>query len=363
MVNASFAQARRMHILPDMCKSLNSLTIVFALACSLWFVSPARAWIDSGHKIVSMVAWEELTPKTKAAVLEILKAHPRYEKDLLANAPKDASEDEMGRHLFASAAVWPDLVRLQSHPMRAAYNHPDWHYIDIPFVLDNQRLPTTHPSTQPGPRNIVEALHKVTGDIADAKVSAADKAIAMCWIVHLVGDIHEPLHAATLFSHQFPKGDQGGNLALVLRDPPYADSQMKLHLLWDELPGNYKSEDLDGYVATGLRTDKRYSRDALKDQLSVTDFAAWADESHALAVKYAYLDGNLKTAVAPPPPRDDQSPSTRPAAPPKELLGSHAKVPGVPPGYLAQSEEVAERQVVLAGYRLADLLNNAFDPK
>jgi hypothetical protein len=356
-----------MPILLGMCKSLNYSVRVFVVACCLWLVSPARAWIDSGHKIISMIAWDELTPKTKAAVLEILKAHPRYEKDLLANAPEGAAGEEIDRHVFASAAVWPDLVRLQSHPMRAVYNHPAWHYIDIPIVMDNQPVPKHSPSTQPGPHDVIEALKKVTGDITDAKLSPADKAIALCWIAHLVGDIHEPLHAATLYSRQFPKGDEGGNLALVLRDPPYLDSSMKLHLLWDELPGNYKSEDLDGYVASGLRSDKRFSREALKDDLAVTDFAAWADASHALAIKYAYLDGKLKTAVGPTPPRDDQSSTTRPtaapAAAPKELLGTHAKVPGVPMGYLQRSEQVAMRQVVLAGYRLADLLNNTFDPK
>jgi hypothetical protein len=350
-----------------MCKSLNCIAKIFVLACCLWLVSPARAWIDSGHKIVSMIAWEELTPKTRAAVLDILKAHPRYEKDLLANAPEDATGDELDRHVFASAAIWPDLVRLQSHPMRAAYNHPAWHYIDIPIVIDNQPVPAHSASTEPGPHNIVEALRKVTSDVVDANVSPADKAIALCWVVHLVGDIHEPLHAATLYSPQFPKGDQGGNLALVLRDPPYRDSSMKLHLLWDELPGTFKSEDLDSYVANGLRDDKRFSRDAMTQELSVTDFSAWADESHALALKYAYLDGTLKTASAPPPPRDDQPGSAAPAdAPPppqRELLGSRAKVPGVPPGYLQKSEQVAMRQVALAGHRLAELLNAKFDPK
>jgi hypothetical protein len=358
-----FAQSELNPILTRMCKPFNYVILLFVSAFWLSLVSPARAWIDCGHKIVSIVAWDELTPKTKAAVIEILKQHPRFDKDLLAMAPKDAAGDDLDRHIFASAAIWPDLVRAQSNPMHTAYNHPAWHYIDIPFVVDNQPVPKPRPTTRPGPQNIVEALQKVTTDVKDPNISASDKAVAMCWIIHLVGDIHQPLHAASLYSPQYPKGDQGGNNQLVLRDPPYADSKTKLHLLWDELPGQFKSEDMDSYEAGGLLADKRFSREMMKDELTVTDFTAWANESHLLAVKYAYLDGKLKTAVAPPRREEgaDSGATDKAPAPPEELVGSRAKIPGVPQGYLEQSEEVAMHQVVLGGYRLANLLNAMFE--
>ncbi len=72
---------------------------------------------------------------------------------------------------------------------------------------------------------------------------------------------------------------------------------------------------------------------------------AWAKESRQLAVDDAYLDGHLKAAVGAPGGR------------------TTGAVPGLPPGYLRQAEHVAMRQVTLAGYRLADLLNGVFDPK
>jgi hypothetical protein len=317
------------------------------------------AWIETGHKIVAMVAWDELTPQVKAAVLQTLKAHPRYDKDLVGEAattaPAEANDidrlvaplpDSADRHVFAQAATWPDMVRLQGHPMHAAYHHPFWHYIDIPVIVDNQPVPPDKTADSPPPRDIVEALTKCVADLKNPAVSDSDKAIALCWLEHLVGDIHQPLHAAMLVSPQFPKGDQGGNAITLLRDPPYPNSAMNLHLLWDSLPGQFKSEDLDHYEADGLRNDPRFTREKFADALAVTDFMAWAKESNALAAHYAYLDGKLKGATT----NRDRS-------------GPREEIPGVPPGYLAQAETVALRQVALAGHRLADVLNGLYGAK
>ena len=65
------------------------------------------AWIDTGHKIVAMIAWEDLTPKTRAAITEFLQKHPRYEKDLLLEAPEGATPEQLAQHAFATAATWP----------------------------------------------------------------------------------------------------------------------------------------------------------------------------------------------------------------------------------------------------------------
>lgn len=380
-------------------------------------VWPARAWIDAGHKIVAMMAWEELTPTARAGVVATLKAHPRFEKDLVRELPPttepttqtvitdDFLEPLPGatdRHVFANAAVWPDLVRLQSHPMRATYNHPLWHYITIPIVVDNQPLPAEPKPKDPPPHNIVDALSKCVADLKDPAVSQADKAVALCWIEHLVGDIHQPLHSGGRVSPQYPKGDEGGNLIVLLRDPPYADSSTKLHLIWDSLPGQGKGDDVNRYQAEGIRSDPRFSREKMKEALTVTDFMAWANESHALAVRYVYLDGKLKGATT-REARDSQreylereaqrdtrrdarregqrAGTTQPAAAvddaqpeilrpiggqPQARTGPReytSRVPGVPPGYIARAESVAIRQVALAGHRLADFLNAVYAEK
>jgi hypothetical protein len=148
-----------------------------------------------------------------------------------------------------------------------------------------------------------------------------------------------------MYSPQFPNSDQGGNAFLVLRDPPFPDSKMNLHLIWDSLPGDFDNRDLESYIADGLQKDPRFSRTRLKDLLAVKDFAAWANESHELAVKVAYLDGQLNGLKA-------------------HAAEDHDKpIPGLPHGYLNNAEAVADHCLVLAGYRTADLLNSIFDGK
>ncbi len=317
-----------------------------ALAFAMLGASGASAWIDCGHKIAAVITWDDLTPRAKAQIAELLKQHPRYEKDLLDSLPKGTDEGGTARYALANAACWPDLVRGPAHPMHFVANHPAWHYIDIPYSIDNQAVPATQPTKDPGPHNVIEALEKNTKDLKNPATAAGDRAIALCWVLHLCGDIHQPLHACSLYSPQFPDGDQGGNAVIVLRDPPFVDSQKKLHFIWDSLPGEYKSLDWDGYIADGLRNDPRFSRDRLKDLLAVKDFAAWANESHQLAIDHAYLGGTLKGLSA------------------VQLRADPTLVaPGVPKGYIEQAEQVVNQRMILAGYRTADLLNSIFDSK
>ena len=322
---------------------------------ALTMVLPAArawGWVDTGHKLVALIVWDELTPAARAKAVQILKQHPRYEKDLLAGLPAGSDEPAAARHAFTMASIWPDQVKAQGHPMHVAANHPDWHYIDLPFRPEggpDQKAATAPPSdaNASGPHDIVEALTKNVDVLRDASAIGADRAIALCWVLHLGGDIHQPLHAITLVSRQFPDGDKGGNAFLVLREPPFLNSQMNLHLIWDGLPGTYKSDEAIEYLAAGLRADPSLSREQLKDALARKDFAAWARESHALAVEHAYLNGTLQGAVA-----------ARGGIP---EVG--AQVPGLPPGYLQQAERVAFRQIALAAHRTADLLNDAFEPQ
>ena len=333
-------------------------SLMFAAVLAL--AAPAWAWIDTGHKVVAFVAWEDLTPAARAAIAATLRAHPRYEKDLLSGGSLEPvppavtagmTPAELDRRAFAAAAVWPDLIKAFGHPMHH-YSHPDWHYINLPFVEPSTRpAATSEPAAagsrpdRPGPRDVVQALTAVTAELRNSATKPDQRAVDVCWIAHLVGDIHQPLHACSLFDAQFPNGDQGGNSDIVLRDARYANTRMNLHLIWDSLPGDFASDDLDRYEALGLRADPRYARSTYGPQLGVTDFMAWAKESHQLAVDDAYLDGHLKAATATDGGRSN--------------IGT---APGLPPGYLLTAEHVAMRQVTLAGYRLADLLNGIFDP-
>jgi hypothetical protein len=326
---------------------------LFAFALLL-ISAPCFAWIDTGHKVVALIAWEDLTPKSRAAVTDLLKQHPRYEKDLLPGAPADESDEARARTAFAVAATWPDIVRSPANPMNHVANHPAWHYIDIPYILDGV-TPPADKNDAPGPHNAVEALTQCAGELKDAKVTPADKAVDLCWIEHLTGDIHQPLHAVSLYSAKQPDGDRGGNQDMVLKDPRYRNTLTNLHLLWDSLPGDFKSEELCDFEAKGLRADPNYSREKLKDMIAAADVSVWAKESHELAISDVYLNGKLQYAIA-------QSGGGGGGG----AAGGGANgdaTPGVPPGYLLNAEHVAMKRVALAGYRLADELNAIFDAK
>ncbi len=334
-------------------------SLVFAAVVSL--ASPGWAWIDTGHKVVAFIAWDELTPATKTAVAAILKGHPRYEKDLLSGGSLDPaatdatagmSPGDLDRRAFAAAAIWPDLIKAKTHPYNKRQGHSDWHFIDLPFV-ESASQPATAPAdaAAPGqgdaaePRNVVEALHACMGRLRDPATAVDQRAFDLCWVAHLVGDIHQPLHCCSLFDAQFPKGDQGGNSEIVLKDGRFANTKHNLHLIWDSLPGDFASDELDRFEAVGLRGDPHYAR-ATYPQLATTDFMAWAKESRQLAVEDAYLNGHLEAATGGFGDRTPQG----------------VKVPALPAGYMQAAEHIAMRQVTLAGYRLADLLNGSLDP-
>jgi hypothetical protein len=317
--------------------------VVLAAACALLRPSVASAWNYTGHRTIATVAYDELTPAVRAKLDAILRAHPRYEKDLLGDMPHGYPEPQ--RFAFAMAGFWPDIIRSQSNPMHFTHHKPMWHYIDVRFQLPDWK-PATAPSTgaapattQPvveGPKNVVEAIAKNRADLRNASLTDAERAVALCWLVHTVADIHQPLHATTLYSAQFPDGDKGGNSFMV-----YVRRQSQnLHAVWDEMLGLQSSPTMINYLAASIRSDPNLRREAMP-QSGQTDPEAWKTESHELGRTVVYREGTLVGASNDDVRRD---PAT--------------VVPPLPEGYLRDAEPVALRRAALAGYRLADLLNS-----
>src|SRR5918993_20656 len=221
------------------------VAVLVVVSCAWLAPSAARAWNYTGHRTIATIAYDELTPAVRAKVDAILRAHPRYEKDLLGEMPPGYGEP--ARYAFAMAGYWPDIIRSQSNPMHFTHHKPMWHYVDVRFQLPDWRPATapatgaaSAPATQPvveGPKNIIEAIEKNRVDLRSASVHDAERAVALCWLVHLVADLHQPLHATTLYSAQFPDGDKGGNsfIVSVRRD------NVNLHAVWDEMLGRQTS--------------------------------------------------------------------------------------------------------------------------
>ena len=194
-----------------------------------------------GHKTVAEIAWRQLDPATRQTIVDTIRRHPRFDKDFAGKMDDKALTGDKAvedHWIFQQAATWPDMIRKQKE-----FDRPNWHYIDLPFFLDPsdrqafaRRLPvniaTDFPTKVPPDKyNVLQAL-AYCEVMVKSNAGPETKAVAYCWLLHLVGDLHQPLHCTALFSaDHFPKGDKGGNEIPLRRGK-------NLHSLWDGLLGS-----------------------------------------------------------------------------------------------------------------------------
>ena len=292
------------------------LSIALALVLT---AGNAWAWGPAGHMAIAIIAYQQLPPDIQQRCVAILQAHPNIEKwkeKSAGDSPADAA-----MYTFAKAATWPDEIRRGNSP----YDHPGWHYIDYPLEPPNYPfIPGLAPED-----NIIFGLSASEKTVRDPAATPEQRAAALSWIIHLVGDIHQPLHAAELVTSTYPlpEGDRGGNKFYV----SVGGNSINLHAFWDRLPGQFYSPPFAANAAGKLERD--FPRSALPELAKPGGAVQWSLESRALAIDKAYLRGKLIGTADPkilPPP--------------------------LPPDYLKESKEIADRRLALAGYRLADLL-------
>jgi hypothetical protein len=258
--------------------------VFIATALLLTFSATAYAWNNKGHMVIAELAWLKMTAVQRAAATKILATHPHYQEFLAADQPGNMAEDEW---VFLRAATWSDWVR--NHHAKE-YSHPNWHFVDLPFVPPGSHMnPDDHPPEKP---NVVTQIPICVDKIPNG--TAEDKAIYLCWLLHLVGDIHQPLHCTTLFSEEFPEGDRGGNLALLRIGN---GRPTKLHPMWDGLLGKSVSVSSIRGTAREVQDLAEQERDAIDLDLKAHQTAqSWAEEGLESAKKFAYLDGKLDLA-------------------------------------------------------------------
>jgi hypothetical protein len=308
------------------------MRLILCLVMLACLSSPASAWLDNGHMAISRLAWLQLTEQDRHLATEILKQHPHYGEFLKAERPADAPEDEW---VFMRASVWPDFVR-NTHAEQ--YNKPSWHYIETAYVPPYSKV--TPPATNSTSFNVVTQI-----DWAVAQMRGKDQTItpiALCWLLHLIGDIHQPNHAITLYSEEFPQGDRGGNLALIRIE---GGEPVKIHLYWDGLLGQFASWPGIIRLSSEFAEIAKENASEIDRQMSEdTSPASWAQESFAAGKKYAYLDGVLRPANIDLHPREDNIP---------QLSAEYAK----------QATKTAEIRAVLAAKRIAATLSKALHPE
>jgi hypothetical protein len=294
----------------------------------LWNTPSTIAWDSHGHMLVAAIAYQLLTPAVRARADALVNMNPSITK-WRARIPKGTNAADRAAALFAIAATWPDEIKSAkgytndgNRPVgpnvarNVGYSdklqHRYWHFIDQPFSTDGSSLPAV-----PTPN----AVERVTLYRTTLASTAPDplKSYDLVWLLHLVGDIHQPLHSATRVSATQPQGDNGGN-GVALCAKPCTDV---LHAFWDDALGN------DEAPLDVLNAAKALTLPA-PPTANDLDPMHWASDSLTLAKGDVY--------VMPP-------------------IGAGAGPFSTTPTYKASAEALSTKQIALAGARLAAILN------
>src|SRR4051794_4259165 len=322
------------------------LLSICSLLLATFFVPTVRAWNSPGHEIIALIAYEHLEDATRAKAIELLRAHPRFHDHFESFMPKEISRGDtrdQDRWIFAHASTWPDLVRTSKGAVNrqdvSEYSRPWWHFINEPvFLNDDERrqlereikVNRRREPPQTGDdeyMNIVQAIKNSARIVRDGSAAKEKRSVHLCWILHLVGDSHQPLHSVALYTtRRFRGGDHGGN---------YLDYQHSwdLHGFWDEQISTDEPYETHHVLALDLDRNKKLAEFG-KKAAAVLEADAWIDESVELAKRNAYTKEVLGKVAA----REGHS---------------HLGPLDLPATYKIEAETVAERRAVEAGHRLA----------
>ncbi len=304
-------------------------TLIAILLCVP--AQPAIAWNKAGHMVTGAIAHQVLEAadgEAIARVVAILEHHPAYPR--WQKAMQKYTPAERSMYLFMQAARWPDDARDDPVYYPPDARHDQLHYINFPYKPAGQ--PASVQTAPPISNNILRGFSEKK-KLATQSLDKKERAISLCWVFHLVGDVHQPLHTTSLFTTQFQKefgmliGDRGGTRFYIrAKDGAFPIS---LHKYWDDLLLSSETFQNVRNLATELRLRKSFARELLTELANV-EFEHWASkESHPLAKEVAYRNGTLKG-----------SPQMKRAQP-------------LPADYAKTTQPIAERRAVLAGYRIA----------
>ena len=310
----------------------SGLVLMFALSASSY------GWSDTGHMAVAFVAYQKLNPQTRARVDALVRLNPSFDDWSQTLIPAGTPAARKRMMLFMIAATWPDQIKGDSryHPdgpdggnrppndgtadRNIGYSdlarHKYWHFTDKPFSPDNTTLedpPVPNAETQ------IAAFRAVLASTSPDELKSYD----LMWLLHLVGDVHQPLHCAARFT-RFDLdggGDDGGNEVMV-RNSVGAEPKT-LHSFWDGLLGT--SSDPRAAITAGQGLPPANA--GLANNL---DAGVWIDESFAAA----------KSTVYKPP------------------IGVRAGPFTITSAYRTTARALAKKRVALGGARLANILNN-----
>lgn len=291
------------------------------MLCAWGLAGPALAWNSTGHQMVAALAYAQLTPAARARAGSLLALNPDYPRWI------EGAHGSLTRRAFIRASVWADDIksapdytdagdRMEAPEAGEVRGYSDhrrhryWHVIDTP--PEGGAAPTPNVLTQ------IVALRSVLGD---RQASPERRSYALVWLLHLVGDVHQPLHALSRRTYSLPQGDAGGNQVKLTCAPRLKHCAHTLHTFWDDLPGK----------PGGPEAARRRARSLARTPVAVgsADPAVWVRESVELAWTTVYT------------------------APIGEGEGPYH----LTSAYTARARAVARQRLAQAGARLAGLIN------
>ena len=326
--------------------------IFLAALCLAAMSSSAHAWDHPGHMTTAAIAFKEIErarPDLIEKIGMLFLAHPDTAPFWVAAG--EAKGKERVRRMFLECARWPDDSKFTPRDQLT------WHSARWAVVAEDATPEAKAAAAARHGKTVGQALEALAlnyGTLSNPESSPAERALALCWVMHIVGDIHQPMHVSDLYSRVFPTGNSAASLGYVI--DPVTKSPTTLHILWD-------SNDLRvptvGAVDQATQTFmKKYPRSVLPElkARSTSDrdtFEKWARESYQVAVDWAF---NVDMAKD---PRKDLTSEQVVQGMVNFILNGVSPVkeaPELPAGYWEKLKVTAERRITLAGYRLSDLL-------
>jgi hypothetical protein len=255
----------------------------FLLVSTLLITQYAFSWGVTGHRIIGEIAQQHLTKKAKKELLKLI-----------------------GRETLAQWSNWPDFIKSDS-----TWNHASpWHYVDLPGHMEKEKF-IDELKKLPG-KNLYTQIQAMMTELKDESLTVEKRRVALYFLIHLVGDLHQPLHVGR-------DEDAGGNKIVVY----WFDKKTNLHTLWDSMLIDFQQYSYTEYANILNIADENEVR--LWQSASLED---WFYESHVI------------------------SDSIYDATPNESKLSYK---------YNYQFQKILDEQLLKAGVRLAALLNRSFE--
>jgi hypothetical protein len=286
--------------------------VLFSLALFLLAPCSLFAWWEDGHVIVARVAENYLTPESRAAIKELLGENQKGEREISD----------------VRICTWADLIRSSGQLNRKYPKNDTWHYINIEIKTKQEDF-----KPDPDGNDVLGAIERFKKVLKDPKAAKDDRKEALLFVVHFIGDMHQPLHTGNR------EDDRGGNsqpIKSVLGKP---EEGLNLHKVWDgHLVAAERGElTVDDFAKRLISEIKENDREIwLKG-----DVRQWVWESHAIVVERVYRYSDDKEF----PGRDNTT---------VELTEEN---------YFKINKPIVREQLKKGGVRLAAALNECFAPK